>query len=158
MFFLVINRENEQVNNYIKSINTIPKILINGINNLLILRNDLCFIQDLDYSRISKDKILTQWNLFHSKSEKEMPDQIQFIGASLVNKFVNKINTNRIDTQWTGSLHNFYNYCVKHFGEEQLSYLNYIEDPHPDKDRGRIKGNPSKKWGNPLYNYTRYMK
>ena len=114
IFFLIINRENDQVKNYIKAINTIPKILINEINNLLILRNDLCFKQDLDYSRISKDKILTQWNLFHRKSVKEMADQIQFIGASLVNKFVNKINTNRIDTQWTGSLHNFYNYCVEH--------------------------------------------
>ena len=156
-FYFIINRKN-QVENYINSINIIPDFLINEKNNLLILRSDLYFKQDIDYSRISKDKILMQWNLLHEKSTGEMADQIQFIGGNLIHKYINKINTSRIDTKWPSSLHNFYNYCIEHFGKETISYLNYIKDPTPNNDRCKIRGNPRVELGNPLYNYTRYVK
>lgn len=164
-FYLIINRKN-QVENYISALNIIPDFLINEKNNILILRSDLCFKQDIDYSRISKDKILTQWNLLHQKTTGEMADQIQFIGGNLILNFINKINTIRIDTKWAGSLHNFYNYCIEHFGKEKISYLNYIKDPTPNNDRCEIRGNPRGRFkphssyknelGNPLYNYSRY--
>ena len=154
-FYFIINRKN-QVENYINSLNKIPEFLINETNNLLILRSDLYFKQDIDYSRISKNKILVQWNLLHQKTTGEMADQIQFIGANLIHDFINKINTIRIDTNWTGSLHNFYNYCIEHFGKEKISYLNYIKDPTPNNDICKIRGNPGVKLGNPLYKYTRY--
>ena len=156
-YFFIINKKN-QVENYINSINKIPDFLINKKNNLLILRSDLYFKQNIDYSRISKDKILTQWNLLHDKSTGEMADQIQFIGGNLIHKFINKINTSRIDTKWPCSLHNFYNYCIEHFGKETISYLNYIKDPNPTHDHSGIRGNPINELGNPLYNYTRYVK
>ena len=164
-FYFIINRK-DQVENYINALNKIPEFLINETNNLLILRSDLYFKQNIDYSRISKDKILVQWNLLHQKTTGEMADQIQFIGANLIHNFINKINTIRIDTNWAGSLHNFYNYCIEHFGKEKISYLNYIEDPTPNNDRCEIRGNPRGRFkphssyknelGNPLYNYTRY--
>jgi len=100
-FYFIINRKN-QVENYINALNKIPEFLINETNNLLILRSDLYFKQDIDYSRISKDKILTQWNLLHQKSTGEIADQIQFIGANLIHDFINKINTIKIDTKWGG--------------------------------------------------------
>ena len=163
--YFIINRQ-DQVKNYINALNKIPEFLINETNNLLILRSDLYFKQDIDYSRISKDKILVQWNLLHQKTTGEMADQIQFIGANLIHNFINKINTIRIDTNWTGTLHNFYNYCIEHFGKEKMSYLNYMEDPAPHNDRCEIRGNPRGRFkphslyknelGNPLYNYTRY--
>ena len=154
-FYFIINRKG-QVENYINALNKIPECLINETNNLLNLRSDLYFKQDIDYSRISKDKILTQWNLLHEKSTGHIADQIQFIGANLIHDFINKINTIKIDTKWRGTLHNFYNYCIKHFGKEKITYLNYIEDPTPNKDRCKIRGNPRIELGNPLYNYTRY--
>ena len=164
-FYFIINRK-DQVKNYINALNKIPEFLINETNNLLILRSDLYFKQDIDYSRISKDKILTQWNLLHQKSTGEMADQIQFIGANLIYDFINKINTIKIDTKWKGSLHNFYNYVILYFGKEKISYLNYIKDPNPNNDRCEIRGNPRGRFkpsssyknelGNPLYNYTRY--
>ena len=163
--YFIINRQ-DQVKNYINALNKIPEFLINETNNLLILRSDLYFKQDIDYSRISKDKILVQWNLLHQKTTGEMADQIQFIGANLIHNFINKINTIRIDTNWAGTLHNFYNYCIEHFGKEKISYLNYMEDPTPNNDRCEIRGNPRGRFkphslyknelGNPLYNYTRY--
>ncbi len=61
-FYFIIDRKGH-VENYINALNKIPQFLINETNNLLILRSDLYFKQDIDYSRISKDKILTQWNL-----------------------------------------------------------------------------------------------
>jgi hypothetical protein len=164
-FYFIINRK-DQVENYINALNKIPEFLINETNNLLILRSDLYFKQDIDYSRISKDKILTQWNLLHDKSTGEMADQIQFIGANLLLDFINKINTIKIDTRWRGTLHNFYNYVILYFGKEQISYLNYIKDPNPNNNRCEIRGNPRGRFkphssyknelGNPLYNYTRY--
>ena len=164
-FYFIINRK-DQVENYINALNKIPEFLINETNNLLILRSDLYFKQDIDYSRISKDKILTQWNLLHKKSTGEMADQIQFIGANLIHDFINKINTIKIDTKWKGTLHNFYNYVILYFGKEKISYLNYIKDPTPNNDRCEIRGNPRGRFkphssyknelGNPLYNYTRY--
>ena len=164
-FYFIINRK-DQVENYINALNKIPEFLINETNNLLILRSDLYFKQEIDYSRISKEKILTQWNLLHQKTTGEMADQIQFIGANLIHNFINKINTIRIDTNWAGTLHNFYNYCIEHFGKEKMSYLNYMEDPAPHNDRCEIRGNPRGRFeqgclyknelGNPLYNYTRY--
>ena len=164
-FNFIINRK-DQVENYINALNKIPEFLINETNNLLILRSDLYFKQDIDYSRISKDKILTQWNLLHQKSTGEMADQIQFIGANLIHDFINKINTIKIDTKWKGTLHNFYNYVILYFGKEKICYLNYIKDPTPNNDRCEIRGNPRGRFkphssyknelGNPLYNYTRY--
>lgn len=163
-FYFIINRK-DQVENYINTLNKIPTFLINTTNNLLIIRSDLYFKQDIDYSRINKDKILFQWNLLHQKSTGEMADQIQFIGANLIQDYINKINTLKIDTKWAGSLHNLYNYCIEHFGINKISYLNYIEDPTPNNDRCEIRGNPRGRYkphsrkneiGNPLYNYTRY--
>uniref|UniRef100_A0A6C0LJX3 Uncharacterized protein n=1 Tax=viral metagenome TaxID=1070528 RepID=A0A6C0LJX3_9ZZZZ len=167
-FYFIIINEKCQVINYINAVNQIPEFLMNETSNLLILRSDLVFKQNIDYSRISQYKILTQWNLLHQKTTGEIADQIQFIGGNLIRHFINKINTIRLDTRWPGTLHNFYNYCVEHFGKENVSYLNYIEDPTPNEDRCEIRGNPRGRFkpdvsyknelGNPLYNYTRYEK
>ena len=115
------------------------------------------FIQDLDYTRKKNDNILFQWNLLHQKSTGEMADQIHFIGGDLVYEFINKVNKFQIDTKWSGTLHNLYNFCKIHFGKENISYMNYIEDPIRNKDICDIRGNPMVRLGNPLYNYTRYV-
>lgn len=169
LFFLTIDRDHSQVTNYINSLNIIIPILRKENKNLIILRNDLYFKRDIDYSRISKDKILMQWNLLHQKSTGEMADQIQFIGGNLIPYFINRINTIKIDTKWPNTLHNFYNYCIEHFGKEKISYLNYIEDPAPNNDICEIRGwnggsggrflpdsALENELGNPLYTYTRH--
>lgn len=167
-YYFKIIRKN-QVDGWINSLNILKthNFLEKKIG-VMILRSDLVFKQNIDYTRISKNKILTQWNLFHQKTTGEVADQIQFIGDNLINDFLDKINKIRIDTKWPGTLHNFYNYCVKYFGKENISYLNYITNPTPNNDRCEIRGNPRGRFkphysyknelGNPLYNYTRFEK
>lgn len=157
-FYFEINKSN-QVNGFINSLNIILKNnIFENCEGVVILRSDLYFISDLDYTRKNKDKILFQWNLLHQKSTGEMADQIQFIGGDLIYEFINKINKFKIDTEWSESLHNLYNFCILHFGKKMISYLNFIEDPEPASDICKIRGNPAVQLGNPLYNYSRHMK
>jgi len=168
-FYFIINRK-DQVENYINALNKIPEFLINETNNLLILRSDLYFKQDIDYSRISKDKILTQWNLLtYTKSRNTVkniethllfdlsvrkinkknnfwygcPDQIQFIGSENVKKFITEMNSKyRKNIFLKGSLHDLFDFYVNHFDVEKISYLNYITNPRRDSDKCFITGNP----------------
>lgn len=168
-FYFIINRKN-QVENYINALNKIPEFLINETNNLLILRSDLYFKQDIDYSRISKDKILVQWNLLtYTKSRNTVknvethllfdlsvkkinkknnfwygcPDQIQFIGSKNVKKFITEMNSKyRKNIFLEGSLHDLFDFYVNHFDVENISYLNYITNPRSDSDKCFITGNP----------------
>jgi len=169
-FYFIINRTEDQVENYINTLNKIPEFLINETNNLLILRNDLYFKQDIDYSRISKNKILVQWNLLtYTKSrntvkniathllfdlslkkfnkEKEFwhgcPDQIQFIGSENVKKFITEMNSKyRKNIFLKGTLHDLLDFYVNNFDIKNISYLNYIPNPSRDSDKCFITGNP----------------
>ena len=171
-FFFIINKEGDQVNNYINTLNQIPEFLINETNNLLILKSDLYFKQDIDYSRISKDKILLQWNLLtYTKSRKTVkniethllfdlsvdrinkknnfwygcPDEIQFIGSKNVKKFITEMNSKyRKNVFLGGSLHDLFDFYVNNFDIENISYLNYITNPRSDSDKCHITGNPKK--------------
>ncbi len=159
-FFYVTIIKTTQVNGFIKSFNVLLESNVNKNETVgtLILRSDLCFKQNITYSRISKDKILFQWNLFHDKKSGEIADQIHFVGADILEDFIKNINSYQIDTQYKGTLHNLYNFCVEKFGKDKISYLNYIQDPDPNSDICKIRGNPGRLLGNPLYNYTRYMR
>ena len=152
-----INKNNSQVNNFIECVNRIPNKCLDDCDFVLILRSDLYFLQDIDYTRANKNIILFQWNLFHCYATKEIADQIHYIGGNFIEKFKNLINNNMIDDKFTGTLHNLYNFCIKHFEKTDISYLNYIENPNPENVRCKIRGNPSVDNGNPLYNYTRFM-
>jgi hypothetical protein len=158
-FFYFTIIKSTQVNGFINSFNVLleSKVNRNGTIGTLILRSDLCFKQNITYDRISKDKILFQWNLLHNKKTGEIADQIHFVGSGILEDFVDKINSYQIDTRYKGSLHNLYNFCVDKFGRGKISYLNYIQDPEPSNDICKIRGNPGVQLGNPLYNYTRYM-
>ncbi len=155
--FLVKPKLRDQVLNFKQSINMIDSYDLNCCNGLMIVRSDLFFFQSIDYTRANKDVICFQWNLFIEKTQSLIADQIHFIGGNLVNKFKDLINNEKIDIKVPGTLHAMPIVFRKHFKLEQISYLNYIEDPHPDSKECRIRGNPSKELGNPLYNYTRFM-
>lgn len=152
-----IKKNESQVKNFIECINQIPNKFLDNCHFVLILRSDLYFLQDIDYTRANKNVILFQWNLFHCYTTKEMADQIHYIGGNLIKKFKNLINNNIIDNNFTGTLHNLYNFCIKYFDKNNISYLNYIENPDPENLICKIRGNPCKDNGNPLYNYTRFM-
>lgn len=152
-----VHAKTTQPANFITSINMVDDGVIDICDFIIIMRNDLYFLKDLDYTRLSPDKFLFQWNLFHQRSTGEYADQILCVGKTLIKKFRDKINQERIDVNWPGTLHNLYNFCSTHFGEENISYLNYIENPNPDDDICKIRGNPSAQLGNNLYNYTRFM-
>lgn len=159
-FYFKIPSKKSQVVCFVDALNVVlENKLLENCEGLLILRSDLYFLQDIDYQRIDRNKILFQWNLLHQKSNGEAPDQIQFIGGNLIEEFIKKTKEFRIDTIWKSSLHNLYNFCVCHFGKEKISYLNYIADPEPNKDKCIIRGNPRPRYGigNPLYNYSRYI-
>jgi hypothetical protein len=153
-FYFEITKTN-QVTGFITSLNIIlENNIFNDCEGIIILRSDLYFLQDIDYQRRDSNKILFQWNLRRNT----IADQIHFIGGNLISDFITKINTFTIDTMWANTLHNLYNFCAIHFGEEKISYLNYFEDPDPSSDQCKIRGNPSVEKGNPLYNYSRFMK
>ena len=159
-FNMWIRGSSSQVHGFIDCFNIVNKrdaSLFDNILGVLVLRLDLFFFSDIDYTRISPDKILMQWNLLGTKSTGHMPDQIFFIGGNLLHKFTHTINTARIDTNWPGTLHNMFNYCTEHFGSDKISYLNHYEDPKPDWDNCPIRGNPGILMGNPLFTYTRYL-
>lgn len=159
-FYLWPRGSSSQVHGFIDCFNIVNNHyteLFENILGVLVLRLDLYFFSDIDYTRISPDKILMQWNLLHSKSTGHVPDQIQYIGGNLIHDFINTINNSRIDTSWPGTLHNIFNYCTEHFGSNKISYLNYYDDPKPGWDNCPIRGNPGILMGNPLFTYTRYL-
>tara|TARA_Y100000389_G_scaffold64649_1_gene60710 strand:+ start:2469 stop:3410 length:942 start_codon:yes stop_codon:yes gene_type:complete len=165
----------KQVKNFVNACKTVRKRLYQKCRFVMILRSDLYFFNDVDFTRTTPDNICFQWNLFHNKKQLEMADQYICVGGNLYEEFLKLISIVKIDTRWANSLHNLYNVCLKNFGEEKLSYLNYIEDPEPKNNLCIIRGNPqgrffpfryvekkriqfnTKDKGNPLYNYTRYM-
>ena len=151
--FHIIERKS-QAKNFVNCLNFVNQLY----DFVLILRNDLIFKQDLDYTRLSKNKILFQWNLFHNKQTKEMADQIICIGGNMFPKFKQLTKRYKIDYRWTGTLHNLYNFCITHFKKHEISFLNELVDPDPTENRCKIRGNPGIDLGNPLYTYTRYYK
>jgi hypothetical protein len=48
-------------------------------------------------------------------------------------------------------------FCIECFQENEIGYLNYIENPNPGEIKCLIRGNPHVFLGNPLFNYTRFM-
>jgi len=152
-----IEKSESQTINFIKCINIIPDNLLNICDFVLILRNDLYFLMDIDYTRSDKNKILFQWNLFHDYITNEVADQIHYIGGNLIHKFKKIINENIIDKRFTGTLHDLYNFCLEYFNVNEISYLNYLENPNPSDVRCKIRGNPSVDFGNPIYNYLRFL-
>ena len=167
---LIIHEKKDQIYNYINSFNSIEIELIDKTDFILILRNDLYFLDKIDYKNYDENKILFQWNLFLSFKEKYIADQIQFIGKNLIKKFIKLINTKNIDIPnliiksklrgniiCIGTLHNLYNFCNENFEYRELGYLNYIENPNPLDNECLIRGNPIHDLGNPLFNYIRFM-
>jgi hypothetical protein len=144
--------------NFVNSINKIPDNLLDKADYVLILKNDLYFLQDIDYSRATRDNILFQWNLFHNFNTREMPDNIYYIGGNLIKKFKILINNYKIDYRCKNTLYDMYNFCVRHFGKSNISYLNYIKNPNPNNKICLIRDNSNIKWGNPLYDNIKYMK
>ena len=146
-----------QASNFVQTINLLPGEILENCEGLMIIRSDLYFLKDIEYERANKDVICFQWNLFHNTRTKELADQIHYIGGNLISKFKNIINKNTINEKWENTLHDLYNFCKKHFENNNISYLNYIENPKPDDVTCKIRGNPKKMKGNPLYTYTRFM-
>ena len=119
---------------------------------VFILRPDLIFQKEVDFSRADKSKILFQWNLFTHWEAKRVPDQYQFIGGNIIPEFKNLVLNKQIDTINPGTLHNLYNFLIEHFKGTRwsianISYLNYIDQP---EKMTLLPG----ALGNPLFNYT----
>lgn len=157
IYYVTIPR-NDQVCNFVNSINSIKEEHIEICEYLIILRSDLYFYKDIDYTNANENRICFQWNLFHDENTNEMADQIHLIGGSLLYRYKDVINKHKIDVCWEHSLHNMFNFCLEHFSVYDLSYLNYIENPNPKSTKCTIRGNPRIQSGNPLYTYTRFMK
>jgi hypothetical protein len=122
---------------------------------VLVLRPDLIFKNEIDFSRADKNKILFQWNLFTHYIIKRVPDQYQFIGGNVFDKYKDLVLNKKIDTINPGTLHNLYNFLVDHnWPLTDISFLNYIKNPNPNDPDCAIKGNPSNRLGNPMFNYT----
>ena len=122
---------------------------------VFILRPDLIFQKEIDLSRADKDKILFQWNLFTHYAIKRVPDQYQFVGGNVFNRYKELVLNKKIDTINAGTLHNLYNFLIKYnWSLDNISYLNYIENPNPHDPNCAIKGDPSSHLGNPLFKYT----
>lgn len=122
---------------------------------VFILRPDLIFQKEIDLSRIDKDKVLFQWNLFTHYTIKRVPDQYQFVGGNVFDRYKELVLTKQIDTINPGTLHNLYNFLRSHgWSLDNISYLNYIENPNPNDPDCAIKGDPSNRLGNPMFNYT----
>jgi len=153
-----IKKTISNITNFVNSINKIPDDLLDKADYVLILKNDLYFLQDIDYSRATKDNILFQWNLFHNFNTREMPDNVYYIGGNLIKKFKFLINNYKIDYKYKNTLYDMYNFCVRHFNISNISYLNYIKNPNPNNKICLIRDNSNIKWGNPLYNNIKYMK
>lgn len=151
-----IERTKSQTTNFIIMMNKLKDKII-GKDFVLISRNDLYFIDDINYTRIHKNKILFQWNLLLEQKNNFMSDQIHFIGGNLLKDFIYKINLCKLHAKWPGSLHYMYNICIQRYGKNQISYLNYIENPNPGDDICQIRGNPDVMLGNPLYKYIKTM-
>lgn len=173
-----------QVDNFMYALNSLPKYTSANCECVIILRSDLVFKQDVDFTRANSENICFQWNLMtciqnndfrhhlkwdFSKSkigdfEKDStffgtPDQIQYIGGKQWNKFLSLMNTEYIGFHkvWKNSLHDLFQFCSIHFNENSLQYLNYIIDPTPEvkcSDNSMRVYNRS----NPLYEYTRILK
>lgn len=130
---------------------------INTLNEfVLILRPDLIFQKEVDFSRADKDKVLFQWNLFTRYDIKQVPDQYQFIGGNVFDTFKQLALTEELDAfNKKGTLHGLYNFLKAHKWEDKnIGFLNYIKNPNPNNPNCAIKGDPSNQSGNPMYKYT----
>jgi len=133
---------------------------INDDNEFIfILRPDLIFKKEIDFSRVDKNKILFQWNLFtfrgNANSPIRVPDQYQFVGGNVFEKYKDLIMNDKIDEFSGGTLHNLFNFLINNsWPLEEISYLNYIEDPNPQDVDCAIKGDPASRLGNPMFDYT----
>lgn len=165
-FYIEINKST-QVNSFVKSL-TIPfknKLFVNT-EGVLILRNDLLFKKNLEYTNLNPNKVLFQWNLLHDKIQREMADQFQFIGGNVLKLFIYKINIHKINLKWGDTLHNLLNFCIYHLGPHNVGYILRITDPNPTENWCEIRGNPKGQWdlntnqyigkGNEIFNYLRF--
>ena len=149
-------KEDNQTSTFIKCID----LGINkNVDGLLITRVDLAFIQNLNPKNFCKSKILFQWNLLHDNFTKEMADQIHFLGSEILKPIYKESFKNKIDEKWEGTLHNLLRFSLKVFPKYRIGYLNYIEDPNPNRKNSKveIRGNPMFDLGNPLYLYSRQV-
>ncbi len=145
--------EDNQVSTFIKCINQGIK---HNVDGLLILRPDLAFIQNLNPRNLSDSMALFQWNLLHDNISLEMADQIHFLGKKTLKPIYKATLQNPIDEKWKGTLHNFLRFTMKVIPKDKIGYLNYIEDPNPNRKTSRveIRGNPTVDMGNPLFLYS----
>jgi hypothetical protein len=106
---------------------------------VLILRPDLIFRDSLNFERaLSADRFYFQWNLFQDCKNREIADQIHFIGGNLIQEFKTKWNSTKIvydpfrlpwnDAEaYYDTLHMMYNWAEEAFGKERLGYLNQYD-------------------------------
>ena len=142
------NEETGQIYSFRKSLE-----LIKEPNEFVfILRPDLVFMQEVDFQRADKEKILFQWNLFTNWKAKRISDLYQFIGGNVFEKFRDLVVNKKFDNTNPGTLHNLYNFLIEEgFTENDISYLNYIKNPNPQDPDCLIKGNPNNGIGNPMF-------
>jgi hypothetical protein len=147
---------------------------------VLVLRPDLVFHDNLRFERsLSPDKLYFQWNLFQCCANREVADQIQLIGGTLIREVKQKWNSTEmgggIGSGYYDTMHMMYNWAETALGKRHLGYLNYYpvencffgDDEYPQwnkyghcKQRGNT--HPKKHAGtwnvkNPLFEYDRYV-
>ncbi len=119
---------------------------------VFILRPDLVFLQEVDFQRADKEKILFQWNLFTNWEVKRVSDLYQFIGGNVFEKFKDLVLNKKFDTMNPGTLHNLYNFLIQEgIQKNNISFLNYIKNPNPQDPECLIKGNQNNGIGNPMF-------
>lgn len=149
-------KEDNQISTFIKCID---EGINKNVDGLLITRVDLAFLQNLNPKNFCKSKILFQWNLLHDNYTKEMADQIHFLGSETFKPIYKESLKNKIDEEWPRTLHNLLRFSLKIFPKNKIGFLNYIEDPNPNRKNSKveIRGNPMVELGNPLYLYSRQV-
>lgn len=119
---------------------------------VFILRPDLVFLQEVDFKRADKEKILFQWNLFTNWEVQRVSDLYQFIGGNIFEKFKDLVLNKKFDTMNPGTLHNLYNFLIEEgINKDNISFLNYIKNPNPQDPECLIKGNQNHGIGNPMF-------
>lgn len=136
------------------------------VDFVVMVRADLLFYSDIDVRFLHTSRVFMQWNLFHDCNTHEIADQIQGIGGktlSVIQKEL-KYNFKMLDKNWTGCLHNFYNFAERLVGPHKISYFNHFSpglcrdnrkycmfrgNPHA----GLLENGPRGGW----YTYDRYV-
>ena len=142
------NEQTGQIYSYRKALElvTLPNEFV------FILRPDLIFMQEVDFQRADKAKILFQWNLFTNWEERRLSDLYQFVGGDVFETYKDLVLNKKFDYKEPGTLHNIYNFLIKEgFKTDDISFLNYIKNPNPQDPNCLIKGNQNNGIGNPMF-------